>query len=178
MPELDWLLNDAIPCPAYPYSRTYDDGKSDPCLVIQVPSSSGLPKPVVWTQRAFTAVHSRLSVPAADAARLRQSGALSSSPRVLSAIPVFHGTGIISGIRKVCFNNAILVLSPGTCTADVFAQVLDTVHIDSADSTPVTLEEIARRPDILARVAARRLQHITYVRGECHTAKRDFSNHR
>jgi acyl-CoA synthetase (AMP-forming)/AMP-acid ligase II len=167
MPELDWLLNDAIACPPYPYSRSYDEGKSDPCLVIQVPTSSGLPKPVVWTQRAFSAAHSILSVHPTDAGGVGRGGALSTSPRVFSAIPVFHGTGIVSGIRKVCFNNAILVLGPGPCTADIFAQVLDTVHIDSADCTPVTLEEIARRPDILARVAARRLQHITYVRGKC-----------
>jgi hypothetical protein len=165
MPELDWLLNDAIPCPQYPYSHSYEEAKSHPCLVVPVPSSSGLPKPQIWRQKAFSAAHSILSVPPGDAGHLGHRNAASSSPRVFSAIPVFHGIGFVSGIRKACFNNAILVLGPGTCTADVFAQVLDTVHIDSADCTPVTLEEIARRPDIIARVAARKLQHITFVPG-------------
>ena len=89
---------------------------------------------------------------------------LSDTKRSFSALPVFHGAGIASGIRTVCFNETVVVLGPpGLCTADVFSQVLDYGNIDSAKCVPVTLEEVATRPDVLEKM--RVLRHITYVGG-------------
>lgn len=52
---------------------------------------------------------------------------------------------------------------PGLTTAETFDQVLENTEIDSASCLPITLEEIATRPDILAKLG--RLKYIAYVGG-------------
>jgi hypothetical protein len=166
MPELDYLLNDNIPCPHYPYTRTFDEAEFHPCIILQRLGSSELPRPVIWTHRSFTATHSRLRLRSSDCPDRRPilGRAPSGLPRTLCALPVSEGTAIPSIIRKACFNRTAVVLGPaGPCTADVFNGVLDHGKINSADCLTETLEEVARRPDILAKL--RRLQHVTYVQG-------------
>jgi hypothetical protein len=84
--------------------------------------------------------------------------------RAFSAYPIFHGAGIASGIMKATFHNSVVVLGPpGLATADIFDQVLEHGNIDAADCLPITLHEIATRPDILTKLE--KLNYITYAGG-------------
>jgi acyl-CoA synthetase (AMP-forming)/AMP-acid ligase II len=90
---------------------------------------------------------------------------LQPSGRNFNALPIFHGAGIAMGISQACFTDSVVVLGPpGLATADVFLDVMKYAGIDSASCVPVTLEEIATRPDVLEKL--RKLRYITYVGGE------------
>jgi acyl-CoA synthetase (AMP-forming)/AMP-acid ligase II len=170
MPELDYLLDDHKPCEHYPYTRSYDEAKYHPCLIIHTSGPTGLPKPVIWPQNALTASLSHHTVPPLDGRRATWGSFLDTSDRSFNGFPVFHGLGIISSLRKILFNRTIVVLGPpGIPTADTLDQVLGQNNIDDIACLPVTLEEIASRPDVLAKLG--KLKFVTYAGGDGHTNK-------
>lgn len=164
MPEMDYLLDGSL-CEQYPYTKSFEEAKNHPCMIIHTSGSTGLPKPVVWTNWTLTSGDSHHLVPTLDG-RPTIWGGISDSPnRRFSALPIFHGAGIATGVKSTCFNNTTIVLGPpGLATANVFDQILEHSSIDAANCLPITLEEIATRPDILQKLG--RLKYITYVGGE------------
>ncbi|KAF2643884.1 acetyl-CoA synthetase-like protein [Massarina eburnea CBS 473.64] len=172
MPELDYLLDDT-PCQHYPYAKSFEEAKHQPCILLHTSGSTGMPKLVTWTHWMISTMDSQNSVAPLDGRPcLWGETILQSSGRGFSALPIFHGAGIATAIARVCFSNSSVVLGPpGLATADVFAGVLDRAGFDSANCVPVTLEEIATRPDVLEKV--RKLKHITYVGGSLSKAAGD-----
>ncbi|KAF2267571.1 acetyl-CoA synthetase-like protein [Lojkania enalia] len=163
MPEVDYLLDDT-PCELYPYTRTWEEGRNHPCLVIHTSGSTRLPKPVVWTQAMLTLTDAHHLVSPLDGRPAVWGPLFDSVRRSFNALPLFHGTGIAIGITKPVFNNTVTVLGPpDSATADIFDQVLEHGNIDSANCFPATLEEISTRPDILQKLG--RLKYIAYVGG-------------
>jgi len=162
VPDMEYLLDDSAPCDHYPYEKSWDEAKHHPCLVVHMPSSSGFPKPVVWTQSSLMISDSYNMVPPLDGRPFLWKAVLATpTRRFFAGVSIFEGAGIPFGIRKVVFHNGVLVLSPpGPVTADIFDQYLDYADIDAAGSLPSTLEEISTRPDILVKL--RKLGSITY----------------
>ncbi|KAF2470039.1 acetyl-CoA synthetase-like protein [Lindgomyces ingoldianus] len=163
MPELDFLLDDT-PCDVYPYNKSWDEAKNDPCMVVHTSGSTGLPKPVPWSHAALLTTDSHHLVPPLDGRPCIWGSIFDATQRTFSALPVFQGAGIASGTALALFTNTVVVLGPpGLATSDTFCQVLDYGNIDAASCLPVTLEEIATRPDILGKLA--KLKFITFVGG-------------
>ncbi|ORY14412.1 hypothetical protein BCR34DRAFT_646399 [Clohesyomyces aquaticus] len=164
MPELDFLLDDT-PCDHYPYTKTWEEAKNDPILVVHTSGSTGLPKPVSWSNSMFLTTDAHHTVPKLDDGRSCLWGSrFHGTGRGYSALPIFHGAGIASGLARAIFLDSVVVLGPpGLATADTFDQVLEYGNIDAANCLPITLEEIATRPDILAKL--RKMDHIVFVGG-------------
>ena len=164
MPELEYLLEDSL-TEHYPFMPTWEEAKHHPCLIVHTSGSTGLPKPVTWTHHSLSAVHSHHDVHSLEGRRTIWGGVFDTSQRSFSGLPVFHGTGVATAIRRICYNLTTVVLPPpGLVTADVFDQVLNDADIDSANLIPLTLEEIATRADMLKKLG--RLKHVTCVGGE------------
>ncbi|KAF2740127.1 acetyl-CoA synthetase-like protein [Polyplosphaeria fusca] len=163
MPDLDYLLTDS-PSDHYPYTRTWEEARNHPCMVIHTSGSNGLPKPVVWTHAMLTLGDNHHLVPALEGRPAIWGTFTDNTRRSFCAVPVFHGAGIASGIKKAVFNRAVTVIGPpGLPTADMFAQVIEYGDIDSASCVPISLEEMSLRTDVLEKL--RRLKYITYVGG-------------
>ncbi|KAF2182104.1 acetyl-CoA synthetase-like protein [Zopfia rhizophila CBS 207.26] len=163
MPELEYLLDDSL-CEYYPYNKSWDEAKNHPCLVVHTSGSTGLPKPVVWPQSQLLTTDSHHLVPPLDGRETLWGPLFDNTRRSFSALPIFHGAGIASGTARALFTNTTIVLGPpGLATADTFDQVLEYANIDAANCMPITLEEVATRPDILAKLS--KLKYLAYVGG-------------
>ena len=163
MPELDYLLAET-PCEPYPYRYSWDEAKDHPCVVVQSSRSSGPPKAVVWPHSVLVTTDMYHLVRPYEGREVLWGSVFGSSRRVFTATPVFHGHGIVASLGRTLFTNSTVVLGPpGQCTTDVFAQVLEHGRIDSAICLGSLLEEVATKPDLLAKVGL--LKHIAYVGG-------------
>ncbi|KAF2122675.1 hypothetical protein BDV96DRAFT_608614 [Lophiotrema nucula] len=163
MPELDYLLDDAI-CEPYPYTRTWEEAQKHPCLVLHSSGSTGLPKPIVWTHSMFGMMDAQNKVPPLDG-RLCVRGAFANDVRrFYSTLPIYHAGGLAAGIARFCFNkNTVVIGPPETVTAEIVDQVLQFGDVDAAHFLPETLEQIAHHPNILAKLG--RLTHVMYGGG-------------
>ncbi|KAK8080222.1 hypothetical protein PG997_008040 [Apiospora hydei] len=65
VPELDWFLNEA-PIKPYPYTKTFEEARNDPCVILHTTGSTGLPKPVVWKNAMLSTYEAWRTIPAID----------------------------------------------------------------------------------------------------------------
>jgi len=163
MPELDRLLNDPQSEP-YPYTKTFEEAKHDPCFMVHTSGATGMPMPVTWTHWSLSTIDAHHLVPALDGRPTLWAGHPRSRGRSYCGWPLYNGSGLGAGLMDPCFNNTTCVLGPSQLvTVDIFHSMLDYGRIDSAHCLPSTLEEIVKRPDILVKL--RRLHSISYVGG-------------
>ncbi|KAF2867579.1 hypothetical protein BDV95DRAFT_610493 [Massariosphaeria phaeospora] len=160
VPELSYLLDDT-PCEPYPWTRSFDEAKCHPVMVMHTSGSSGPPKPVIWPHHAFIFSDAHQLIPPLDGRLNIWGSVFGTTRRIFNGVPASHGAGMASGLVMACFSKTIVVLGPpGLPTADVFDQVLEYGDIAATNCLPITLDEIATRPDILAKLD--RLKYITY----------------
>ncbi|KAF2710147.1 acetyl-CoA synthetase-like protein [Pleomassaria siparia CBS 279.74] len=164
MPEMEYLLDDSIVVDPYPYKKDWDAAKHHPCLIVHTPGSTGFPKPVVWTQSSLTTSDAHQVVSPLDGRRCLWNSVMDATRRAFSGYPIFHGSGIAVSITKATSHNSVVVLGPpGIVDAHVFDEILEHGDIHAADCLPIALEEVATRPEILAKLG--RLNYITYAGG-------------
>ncbi|PVI01075.1 acetyl-CoA synthetase-like protein [Periconia macrospinosa] len=165
IPELDYLLNDDALCDDFPYEKTFEEAKIHPCMVMHTSGTKGLPKPVVWTHWTLAGADTEQLTPPFEGRPTLWGNLLTkTSKRSFSALPMFHGAGLISAVTRACFGHTAIVIGPpGITTADTLARVLDHADIDSAFCDPTPLEEAATRPDIMEKLG--RLKYVAYTGG-------------
>ncbi|KAF2628558.1 hypothetical protein BU25DRAFT_430857 [Macroventuria anomochaeta] len=140
VPELATLLDNFL-YESFPYGKTYEEAKYDPCFVMHTSGWTGLPAPVM------TFVLGALC----DARR-----------RNYLAWPISSSSEIGAGITDICFNNNITTAlgTPEQATAEITDEMIRDADIDLASCVPATLEDLAKHPNVLAKM--RGLKHIAY----------------
>jgi acyl-CoA synthetase (AMP-forming)/AMP-acid ligase II len=163
IPELDALLDDS-PCELYPYKKTFEEAKLDPCFVIHTSGSTGLPVPVLCTHWSISTTDQHHLVSPLDGKPSVWGAIFDTRRRNYLAWPISSSSGISAGITDVCFNNITSVFGPPEqATADIIDKMIEFADIDSASCVPATLEELARYPNVLAKLW--KLKHIAYAGG-------------
>lgn len=163
LPELKFLLSDEATQP-YLYTKTFEEAEHDPCFIVHTSGSTGMPKPVTWTHSSLSAMDKHHLVPPLLGHLSLWGSTLDSRNRNYCGWPLFNGAGLGAGIMDTCFNDTTVVMGPAQpVTPDIVSAVLDYADVDAASCLASTLEEIAKRPDILTKL--RKLRFITYVGG-------------
>ena len=164
VPELDVLLDDT-PCEHFPYTKTFQEAKFDPCLVMHTSGSTGLPAPVTCTHWSMSTTDQHHLVAPLNGRPTVWGELFDARHRNYLAWPISSSSGIGAGITDICFNNITTVFGPPEqATVETMEQMIQFAGIDSASCVPATLEELSRRPDAMANM--RGLKHIAYVGGE------------
>ncbi|KAI1279321.1 hypothetical protein F5Y07DRAFT_406163 [Xylaria sp. FL0933] len=164
IPGIDKLLE----VTSFPYTseKTLNESRSDPFLVIHTSGSTGIPKPLVWTQE--TAVRAIEATSRGPPDGLISVDALCRGKRVLSSLPPFHGAGLAQWLfNGIPFGNITVVpaAAGAIITGDALVHALRQTPADVAILVPSVVAEIAERPDLLEFCAAH-LELIIYIGGD------------
>jgi hypothetical protein len=160
LPKLDKLLSEG-PTQPYPYTKTFEEAKHDPCFIAQTSNSSSVPKPVTWTHWMINTAGRQHHVPL-DRCPILQASIFDTSKRHYLGWPVFDGAGLGVGLLESCFNNTTVIIGP-PFAAEALDDIIEYANIDAASCSSTDLGEIARRPAVLAKLA--KLIFIRYLGG-------------
>ncbi|KAI0396543.1 acetyl-CoA synthetase-like protein [Xylariaceae sp. FL0594] len=168
VPDIDDLLRETHD--VYAYEKTFEEARDDPLMIMEVHSnhtsgSTGLPKPLVWTQ-ATGAAHLNLSgSPVPDGVSSVDS--LLQGKRVMVTLPPFHGAGVAQYLYgAIPFGNiSIAPAATGIVTAQGLLEALRQTPADVAFLVPSVVAELAQDPDILEE-CSKHIKQIVYIGGD------------
>ena len=158
VPELDdWLSGS--PAPPRPFTRSFEEVRHEPMVMLHSSGTTGLPKPVGYTHGCLAAHLSQLRPPVAEQDCYIMELA-SRAPRIFNGFPLFHAGGLFFPLALAIFTGVQIVFPPAGQPLD--AGLVSLVHrhgnVQSTVLPPATLEDISK--DSSSLDAIRHLQHI------------------
>ncbi|KAI0445857.1 acetyl-CoA synthetase-like protein [Xylaria telfairii] len=106
-------MMDSIPQP-YPYSKTFEEARNDPIVILHSSGSTGLPKPIVMTHGTFATADNDKNLPVVPNRKPKDSRMweFDGEARVYTIFPFFHLGGFIVYTVNAIFRNTSLVIGP------------------------------------------------------------------
>lgn len=152
VPELEELLSDT-PVSVYPYTKTFDQARKDPCLVLHTTGSTGLPKPITWKLEILSTYEAWRTIPSVNG-YVSTTEVYQESRRAYSSMPLFHTSGLNTGITMSLLLGVTTVY--GAATVVPHAAYTDKMHklagIDASIGPPAIYEELSHDPASLQRI--------------------------
>ncbi|KAK8122959.1 NRPS-like enzyme [Apiospora sp. TS-2023a] len=163
IPSVDELLQTVSP--PYEYWKTLEEGMQDPIMTIHTSGSTGIPKPLVWTQETVFKHQNACSCPAPEGVPSLEGVYL--GKRVLVTLPPFHGAGYGQTLfYAVPFGNTVIApAAAAIVTAQGLVDALEQTPAEIALLVPSVVAELAQNPDLL-RYCAQHLELIVYIGGD------------
>ncbi|KAI1641467.1 putative NRPS-like enzyme [Biscogniauxia mediterranea] len=163
IPSVDDLVTK--PYPLYVYKKTYEEGRLDPLWIIHTSGSTGIPKPLVWTQEAGARHHNcSAREPPKDVPSLERAY---HGKRVMVTTPPFHGAGLAQYLfNAIPFGNiTIAPAAAAIATAQGLVDALKQTPAEMAILVPSVVAELAQSPQLLEYCASH-LEMILYIGGD------------
>ncbi|KAI0554221.1 putative NRPS-like enzyme [Xylaria curta] len=164
IPSIDHLLQS--PCRAYIMEKSLIESRLDTLFIIHTSGSTGIPKPLNWTQE--TAVRHIEASSRDPPDGLASIDALFHGKRVLSTLPPFHGAGLVQHLLyAIPFGNITVIPSAAGAivTAHGLVDALKKTAAHVAVMVPSIVAEIAQNPELLD-YCADNLELILYIGGD------------
>ncbi|KAI1212188.1 putative NRPS-like enzyme [Annulohypoxylon truncatum] len=149
----------------YVYTKTFEQARWDPLMVMHTSGSTGLPKPLIWTQESATR-HMNFC------ARAPPNGVRSidysfHGKRILVTVPSFHGAGLLQYLLgAIPFGNVVIATAAAAIpTAQGVVDALRQTQAQVALLVPSVVAELAQNPSLLDYVAAH-VELLLYIGGD------------
>ncbi|KAF4825945.1 Non-canonical non-ribosomal peptide synthetase FUB8 [Colletotrichum tropicale] len=166
VPSLDTLLEEGNPPKIYPYTKSWREACDDPISIGHSSGTTGLPKPIVWTNRSYSVCELHQVVPDLDG-HPPYAKLLLESTSVYQTQPIYHPFGLFTGVTDPLYREKKMVLGPivsGPTPPAILEQVIEHTDIDSLSGVPIYLEMIAKSPKLLDLVE-KKLRYIFFAGG-------------
>ncbi|GAB1312341.1 Male sterility, NAD-binding [Madurella fahalii] len=164
IPPLEALLHESDHASLYPYDKSFDVARHDPVLVLHTSGSTGIPKPMIYTNEFVWRIYKANTLPAPPGTTRVDDYFLRGE--FFSFLPAFHIAGIGWGLILPMFASSIPVLPlPGRPpSTDAFLEALKYGRFDWAFLLPVIIDEVSKDAEALKLVASR-LKYLFYTGG-------------
>ena len=152
-PELNYFVDSESSAKPYPYTKSFEEGRMDPCLVLHTTGSTGLPKPVTWKLGMLSTYDIWRTIPEIDGC-VPAPKIYKSARRAFSSLPLFHTSGLNAGITFALVLGITLVL--GAPHVVPSAHYTDQMHqhadVQASMGAPSIYEDLSDEPDSLERI--------------------------
>ncbi|KAL8668541.1 MAG: hypothetical protein Q9168_006833 [Polycauliona sp. 1 TL-2023] len=158
-PELQDLLHEDD-APSYAYTKSWEGAKHDPWVIFHTSGTTGLPKPIVYTNMMMTSIDAARTMPDPDEVTIMDHYA---GRRWYTPLPSLHFVGMTAALQFTVFLGSTIVFGPidRPATADVVSQILDHARLDGMIVPPSLLESLCGKADTLAKV--KQLKYVQYA---------------
>ena len=167
VPDLDDLLNKDDRAPLYPYTKTFEEARFDPYLVMHTSGTTGEPKTVAVNHAVTASVDAIRKLPGAyGREQCLEFTALGDKVRFLIVTLPFHIMSAQYAMNLSIFGGGVFV--PGfrhrsVDTKDIYG-IIENARVQKAILTPWMLEDIARHPN--AKDYMERLEKVSFGGGK------------
>lgn len=152
VPELEALLAKSS-VEIYPYTKTFEEARMDPCLVLHTTGSTGLPKPITWKVGILSTYEAWRTIPHVNG-YVPTTEIYQQSRRAYTSMPLFHTSGLNAGITWALLLGVTLVYGAPHVVPN--AAYVDDMHkyagVDSSMGAPSIYEELSRGVESLRRI--------------------------
>ncbi len=173
-PADEWLKSGA---PVFPYTRSPEQTRWDPAIVLHTSGSTGMPKPVVFRQGGLLAIDLHRNMPRRNGAQSMWNEFTDRSSRMLVSLPFFHAAGPMCGFAIFSIYHSrelALPIADQPMTAEIFAKSLKYSGSDSAMTVPSILEELSGSEGGISSLKS--LQFVVYTGGRSQKSDRVVPN--
>ncbi|KAH7123087.1 hypothetical protein EDB81DRAFT_813530 [Dactylonectria macrodidyma] len=154
LPELDELL-DAEEAKQYPYTKTFEEAIEDPFCLLHTSGSTGLPKPISWTNGLIGTMDAvRLLPPTeGDGGMSPWTTGWDDGDRIYSSFPMSHGAGIIMDILLPALFRLHCIMGPSGVipNLNLIESIAEHAKIDIWSMIPSLVDELGEAPDVLPK---------------------------
>ncbi|KAI4103538.1 MAG: hypothetical protein L6R37_003755 [Teloschistes peruensis] len=152
VPQLEALLHEH-PVGIYPYTKTFEEGRNDPCLVLHTTGSTGLPKPITWKLGILSTYEAWRTIPHVNG-YVPTTEIYQQSRRAYTSMPLFHTSGLNAGITwSLCLGVTLVYGAPHIVPN---ASYTDDMHkyanVDASMGAPSIYEDLSRDAESLERI--------------------------
>jgi acyl-coenzyme A synthetase/AMP-(fatty) acid ligase len=139
----------------YEYTKTYSKAHADPVMIVHTSGTTGMPKPVIWTNDMLASVDRLHTLPGSAATQV-------GGQSIYCALPVFHTSGMTASLLTPVYLNTIIILGPSGVRPDkqTVLEVLRNAPVSAASFPPNLLEELLASPIHLKQL--QKLKKIVY----------------
>ncbi|KAL9053698.1 MAG: hypothetical protein Q9206_003833 [Seirophora lacunosa] len=158
-PELHHLLREDI-APSYAYTKSWEEAMKDPWIIFHTSGTTGLPKPVIYTNMMMTSIDAARTMPDPDDETILDHYA---EHRWYTPLPSLHFVGMTAALQFTVFLGSTIVFGPAErpTTAEVVSQILDHARLDGMIVPPSLLEGLCGNDETLNKV--KRLKCVQYA---------------
>ncbi|KAL9049734.1 MAG: hypothetical protein Q9206_005382 [Seirophora lacunosa] len=149
-PELVELLAEG-PATRYAYTKSWEEAKDDPWTIYHTSGTTGLPKPITFTNKMMTCMDAARTMPDRDDETIMDHFV---NGRWYASLPSLHFVGMTTALQMTVFLNSTVIFGPPDrpATADVVSQVLAHARLDGIIVPPSVLEDLCRDDETLKQV--------------------------